>query len=244
MEALDDYIAKFAGYGNLGAPLWFIGMEEGGGKDVLELERRVRAWAARGRLPLEDLAGFHHVIGASEYFLPPYPLQRTWRSLCRTLQAWLGSSTDTASIKNAQAHVLGAFDGKACLLELLPLPATDISSWPYVSLALEHPALSDRTRYTAAYTRPRTEMLRALTTRAQPIAVVFYGLRYLESWATIAGQVLAPTSIGNRMCYAGPNQRPFFVAVPHPVARGMTNDFWIALGAHIRSNTGERPVSQ
>jgi hypothetical protein len=33
-EILGNFIESFFGYGNLSAPLWFIGMEEGGGKTV------------------------------------------------------------------------------------------------------------------------------------------------------------------------------------------------------------------
>ncbi len=56
MRSLEEFMMHFAGYGNLAAPIWFIGMEEGGGADVAELQRRVDAWRTRGSRTLEDLA--------------------------------------------------------------------------------------------------------------------------------------------------------------------------------------------
>ena len=40
-KTLESYIHNFYGYGNPRAPYWFIGMEEGGGEDIQNIERRV-----------------------------------------------------------------------------------------------------------------------------------------------------------------------------------------------------------
>ncbi len=238
MNALDDFIRDFAGYGHIGAPLWFVGMEEGGGRGVSELQRRVEAWAKRGRRNLEDLAEYHHAIEEARYFRAPYPLQRTWASLGRILQAWRGEPTDTPSLQLVQTTLLGSKDGVASLLELLPLPSPTVQSWPYAALVAEHPLLADRKQYVSAYVSARINMLRDLVREAKPRVVVFYGLAYLKHWLAIADQPLKPTQIDGRSCYVGQSDSPYFIAVPHPAARGMTNSFWESMGTHLREITG------
>jgi hypothetical protein len=238
MNALDDFIRDFAGYGHLGAPLWFVGMEEGGGRGVPELQRRVEAWAKRGRRNLRDLAEYHHAIGEAKYFRAPYPLQRTWAWLAGILQAWRGEPTDTPSLQLVQTTLLGSKDGVASLVELLPLPSPNLQSWPYAALAAEHPSLVDRRGYVSAYLSARIDMLRNLVREAQPRVVVFDGLAYLKHWLAISGQALSPMQIGAQACYVGQNDRSYFMAVPHPAARGMTNHFWEGVGTHLREITG------
>jgi hypothetical protein len=40
-ELLQDFICGFYGYGNLGAKYWFIGLEEGGGTSIDEIQHRL-----------------------------------------------------------------------------------------------------------------------------------------------------------------------------------------------------------
>jgi hypothetical protein len=237
MHSLDDFMSTFAGYGHLRAPLWFVGMEEGGGRDIGELQRRVDVWKTRGGRTLEDLGEFHHAVGEPRYFVAPHPLQRTWGALCRTLQAWRGAPTDIGSLKHVQATELGAQDGAATLLELLPLPAASTSAWPYASLASDHPPLADRAGYAAAYTAPRINFIRTLIEQGKPAAIVFYGLRYLDAWCTIAGRTLQATTIAERDCFLGSDGSARFIAAPHPVARGLKNEFWAAVGTYLRNTS-------
>ena len=237
IDALPEYIAQFAGYGDLRAPLWFVGMEEGGGRDVAELTKRVGAWVARGRRPLEDLASYHRAIGVPRYFDPPFPLQRTWGPLARALQAWRQGPTDVPTLRRVQATELGAPGGGGALLELLPLPAAGTSVWPYAALATELPALADRGRYRAAYEPPRVRMLRALIEEGAPQAVLCYGLGYRDAWTALAGGPMVALTIEGRTCYVSNTAAPLFLAVPHPVAHGSTSRFWAAVGASVRART-------
>lgn len=234
MQNLDDFMARFAGYGNKSAPLWFVGLEEGGGRTVEELATRVDAWSARGGHALEDLANYHRAIGQATYFDPPYPLQRTWTPLCRVRQSWLDQPTDVAALKDVQARELGRCGGQTNLVELMPLPATSLGHWPYASLAAEHPALRDRDTYRHTYTSLREVLLRDLIHAGRSRAVVFYGQRP-ESWKTIAGRPLREIVVGDRKCYATASDQRYFIAVPHPMARGLTSAFWMAVGSHLRA---------
>jgi hypothetical protein len=233
IDALQAYMASFAGYGDLRAPLWFVGMEEGGGRDVDDLVRRVDAWEVRGRQRLEDLAGFHRAIGMSRHFEAPYPLQRTWGPLSRVLQASRGASTTLSELRHVQATQLGTYGGGAALLELLPLPAPNTNTWPYAALAKHVPALRDRVTYRDTYEHVRLAMLRALIEEGRPRAVICYGLGYRESWTALAGAPLRSITIAERACYAGEASGSMLLAVPHPVAHGGTNSFWEAVGAVV-----------
>jgi hypothetical protein len=231
---LQSYMTRFAGYGALRAPIWFVGLEEGGGRDVTELRTRVETWARRGSEPLEDLASYHRAIGFSRHFDPPYPLQRTWAPLVRILQAWRGAATDVATLRQVQATELGAHGGAASLLELLPLPASGVNAWPYASLASDIPALADRARYRSTYEPARITMLRGLIETGAPQVVVCYGLSYRAAWQSLAGVPLHPLPVLDRTCFAGSGATRQLIAVPHPVAHGNSSRFWEKLGEMLR----------
>jgi len=59
---LADFMLRFYGYGSFSAPIWFVGMEEGGGADLAELTDRLTAWDQGGRSELEDVAQYHKKI--------------------------------------------------------------------------------------------------------------------------------------------------------------------------------------
>jgi hypothetical protein len=43
-QLIEDFGANFFGYGRTDAPVWFIGMGEGGGGSIDEINRRFIAW--------------------------------------------------------------------------------------------------------------------------------------------------------------------------------------------------------
>ena len=48
-----DFCEVFFGYGSFKAPIWLVGMEEGGGESAEEIQRRLQIWDQRGRQNLE-----------------------------------------------------------------------------------------------------------------------------------------------------------------------------------------------
>ncbi|MBF6569142.1 MAG: hypothetical protein IVW54_09730 [Candidatus Binataceae bacterium] len=62
-QLIEDFDANFFGYGRTDAPVWFIGMGEGGGGSIDEINRRFIAWQHRGRRPLKTCA---NIIRKSE----------------------------------------------------------------------------------------------------------------------------------------------------------------------------------
>ena len=100
MALLDDAaVAKFIealyDYGNWSAPVWFVGMEEGGGGTPEEIAKRIAAWEQRGRNELEDLVEYHHAIGVTRHFGAQPKLQSTWAKLIRILCAMRGQTRRT-----------------------------------------------------------------------------------------------------------------------------------------------------
>lgn len=210
-------------------------MEEGGGESVDELSRRVQAWDARGRRTLEDLPSYHHAIGLARNFVPPFPLQRTWAPLLRLLLAKRGEEITPARLKQVQSADLGTTGGDTALVELFPLPAHNTGAWPYASLAAQLPSLVDRDTHASTMMAPRVHLLQRLIASAKPEAVVSYELSDLLTWKMIVAAALPPTELLGRRYHAARVGRTTFLAVPHPVARGTTKEFWEGVGRLLRS---------
>ena len=75
-----EYMATFFGYGRYQGDWWLVGMEEGGGDSVQDIQARLRVWNERGRRELEDVEMFTYSIPHSKWFSRQAPLQPTWRS--------------------------------------------------------------------------------------------------------------------------------------------------------------------
>lgn len=70
-------------------------------------------------------------------------------------------------------------------------------------------------------------MIRERIREYKPELVVMYGTRDLPAWEAIAGQPFPPSGI----LLVEPT---VLVATPHPVSRGMTNEYWKRLGTKLR----------
>lgn len=243
MYAVTDLTAftnRFLGYGNLAAPIWFIGLEEGGGQDLLEIERRVTAWRRRGSKPTEYLAGFHRDIGVTRFFDPPRPvLQRTWCALMKTLQAYRGAPLLGDALRQLQAGAFGAGNGAAALLELLALPSKDKQSWIYTALANQLPILASRATYEAATRPSRIQTLRTLVAEHSPAVVVCYGMSEQTAWRGIIGAPLGEMQIGKHRCLFHRSEEMMSAVVPHP-GNARSSAFWIELGETLRVATLRR----
>ncbi|HEV2199981.1 MAG TPA: hypothetical protein VGR73_09170 [Bryobacteraceae bacterium] len=120
-QLLTAFVETFAGYGNLDAPYWYVGMEEGG--DSTSFERRVSVWRDRGSSIIEDLREYHVAIKLEDLFVSSARLQSTWKQLIRITLRAEGLPCSVDAIREYQARQLGRRDGGTALLELYPLPA-------------------------------------------------------------------------------------------------------------------------
>lgn len=240
---LDDdlvrrFMAEFVGYGNLDAPVWYVGMEEAGVERVEQARQRMSVWNDFGTATV-DLREYHRLIEDFRCFKEKPEHQRTWRGLIRIHRSYLGEAADPALILSHQQHSWGRSDGDQALLELYPLPKRSIEAWGYhewTSLA----ELRTPESYYETLLEPRKALLAELMTRHRPKFVVFYGKgkknRYLNAWQWLAGgtferdELLPPNVVGWRR-----GERTVFVAMDHTVAHGWKNEHFAAVGDLLRS---------
>ncbi|KQQ86378.1 hypothetical protein [Massilia sp. Leaf139] len=217
--ALTRFCAEFFGYGDLAAPIWFIGMEEGGGASEEEIASRLATWAAQGQPPLADLQAFHLAFGDHTRHVEGAPVQRTWKELMRVMLMLQGAaSVDIEALRRYQIDAFGQAGSGTALLELMPLPKPALNAWPYAEWtnADAMPYLQTQAAYHAHVQPQRIAAIRQLIFQHTPQAVVFYGTGYQAQWEAICGAPFA----GEAYPRIARNADTVFLLLPHPVARG------------------------
>lgn len=202
-DLLDVFMMEFLGYGNLRSPLWFIGMEEGGGNTVEELQARLRAWDQRGRRHAEDLHDFCQATGHPA--LLPYatataPYNRTWCGLIQHLHQ--RQSQPLASALEYQRTQWLTKGEDNCLLNLMPLPSPNVSTWHYSEWS-DLPELQSRATYLKTVAPKRIARLRGVIAKFKPQTVICVGTSYRHYWQELADGLDGTT----------------VEVIPHPAAR-------------------------
>lgn len=227
---LQTYIDTFFGYGNAG-DWWLVGMEEGGGNTIQEVETRLALWDSRGHKELEDVSIFSSFPALAKWFTPRPPLQVTWRGLIRLILAAEARSTDTESARAYQGTALGRTDGNNCLLELLPLPFQSVGHWidgDHSSL----PELRDRESYVRTVAPARVRHIRERIRQHRPRALVFYSRAYQTWWEQIADASFGPpVEPGVHIIRS---EGTLFVVTMHPTYRGVTSEYFVRAGSSVR----------
>ncbi len=243
-ELLAEYAECRLGYGSLDAPVWFVGMEEGGGGDLAEVRLRLQTWAKLNRQPLDDLRAYHLALGfpsVRAYFTEQVRLQRTWSSLLRVLAGTKQQERTTDQLRQEQAHRLGRHGGETCLLELLPLPSPGSATWNYSAWSTLQ-RLASRSTYEAHYAPRRVDALRRLITQHQPALVCFYGLTHAAWWRQVVGGDLREISLPtNRRGFVGQSGATAYLLIEHPVAFGVTNNYFGSAGQAASTMIHQRP---
>lgn len=231
-KLLQDFMQGFYGYGSYKALFWFIGMEEGGGGSQEEINQRLANWNTRGHRELEDVADYHRAFGITRHWDEPVKLQPTWNKLIRVLMSIKSLEPSPSDVKDYQRDHLGRENDETCLLELMPLPSPGTSKWLYGDIS-SLPHLANRRSYFEEVTPIRIWHIRSQIVSCYPPLVLFYGLGYMNYWQEIAGVVLEQQKIEG-MCgsLAG---KTLFVAVKHPAARGIGNEYFKEVGNWISS---------
>jgi hypothetical protein len=231
---LMDFIHSFYGYGNYQGPYWYLGMEEGGGNSVEEIDRRLNAWKKRGKLELEDVAEYHFSIGIPEHFRDPAKLQPTWNKLIRILLSAEGQPGTTEDVREYQKSSLGRLNGDSCLLELLPLPSPSTGKWLYDKHS-SIPYLKSREIYSRTCISFRTQHIRSRIAEYKPRAVDFYSFSYKEYWQEIADVELRKPEDGDY--YIGRDSSTLYLIAKHPAATGVANIYFENIGEIVRTSS-------
>lgn len=232
-DLLLKFSSTFFGYGDLLAPIWFIGMEEaGGGQD--EIRKRFETWSARGRKQIEDLAGFHEALGLTHLTArEDVKLQPTWIRPIRFQLAASGQVPDIQSVRTFQKSVWGRHSSRTCLLELMPLPKRSATSWMYNEWT-NIPELWSRSLYFAHFAAKRAERLKVLLGDNRPRVVVFFGKspEFACHWPWIAG-VRPQDWIKRANWHQCDWNGTRFIIVAHPTATGSKDEVWDAMGKSV-----------
>ena len=233
-DLLLQYMSHFAGYGNLDGDYWMIGMEEGGGDSIEDIERRIAIWEQGGKNTLEDLKLYHDKLGETRWFGNQARLQPTWNKLIRIIHGIKGRSPQTEDIREYQKTQLGNHDGETCLAELMPLPSPATKHWLYSKVS-DIRGLKSRESYVRNWGRIRLQSLTELINTHRPKNIVFYGAgHYQQWWSQLMPANHEMISIDGVKAYLGTRSGTVFAVSPHPVATGVKNSFFHDLGNAMR----------
>lgn len=240
-ELLESYINTFYGYGNYNAPYWFVGMEEGGGGTIDDVQIRLNVWRKRGESELEDLAEYHFAINMPELFQDDPKLQPTWNKLIRILMGIESTEPTLEAIKAYQRDSLGRIGGNTCLPELLPLPSRSTRDWLYGSHSqIEY--LKNRAAYGKQLAEIRANHIHQRVISHKPKAVIFYSLNrwYMEKWKLIARIEFETLSVEGFKLHLGSNEHTIFAITSHPASKGITSEYFQQAGQHIAAKIASR----
>lgn len=232
-NTLDTFMNTFMGYGDFNANTWFIGMEEGGGNSLKDVQTRIGTWAGRGGRILEDCAEYHHAIGAGHLFTPPVrAAQRTWDWLIRAQLLSEGKAHDITASKVMQGERWLRSGSKTCGIELLPLPSPKTSVWHYNQFSND-PILHNRASYKAAMLPTRITAIKDAIDEHKPRNVVFYSKQYRAHWQQIAGKDFVEVD-GLHIAQSGGTS---FICTVHPTAQikgvGKKIAYWENIGMRL-----------
>ena len=239
---LTDYSNRFLGFGHWDATVWFIGVEEAGGRTVEEVQARLRAWDEGGRKPLEDAPRFYPASGNPAWHGPNAEIQPTWKQLIRMLLLARGGPATENAILDYQRDQLGAVDGQTCLIELLPLPSPKTAAWNYAQWsALSW--LQSRKQYIRTMKARRENELRRRVSEHQPKVVIFYGLELpggvslLPSWSAVAGGHFDQAFEDKRILLWRKTADSVFFVTRHPAAE--SDEYFKEIGRFLRDHHGK-----
>ncbi len=220
-----ERIKNFWGYGNLNAPYWFIGMEEGYNAETEDLYKRFKA--SEGK-QICDVADLKIDPGSYGLFEDGAPMNRTYKRLIQMLfYAEEKTIPDNETIRRFQVEQLGRKHSNNAILELMPLPSKSIDpkDWLYKETGIE--GLSSRKEYLEIYKDERIEALRSLIEQYKPRYVICYSLSYQEDWQKLTDSTFI--EVNPRRLYLAKDRQTTIAITPHSVAQGLSNRVWEGL---------------
>ena len=242
-DKLSTYINNFYGFGNWDSDIWFVGMEEGGGNTLGEVQKRLESWH-RTSNNLLDNKTHHERLGLTKFF-DRGVLQMTAKLIRFKLsiedKLSGNPSEETEMIRSIQKNSWGQLDSDNALIDLFPLPSPGEGAWLYKSLEwTDIDYLQSRGTYRETLKESRTKFIRDKIKIHQPKIVVFYSTSYIPYWNQIAESDF--NSDKAHKYVQNKNVMRFFtkndicyVQMPQPSA-ARANSFWSESGIEIRKH--------
>lgn len=206
LDADEERLGKeWLGYGSLGAPCWFIGLEPGGEYDPLF----ARYWIeSLGAAPAFD-PRLDARIAPNPWFLPNARSQPTWKPL---IDVVLGYTASTADALDYQRSRFG------CEPPVGEIAALELSAFAAMGGASPSP-------HRFSFLDERLAAIEDALTNAKPEIAVFYGTSQREAFGQIVGGF---DDDGFKWC-----GQTLCALVRHPKAHGPRRD-WRHLGLELR----------
>lgn len=241
-QLLLNYSLNFFGYGNPNATVWFVGLEEAGGRCEQVVSNRLKLWTERFDCnSIVDGYEFHRSLhdctgnSLGRLFTDPVPVQKTWDRLIRLQLALQGHTSATRDDAQSRRKTEWARStSQSCLLELFPLPSPSVKTWNYERwTSLE--VFQSRPAYQSHFGAKRALAIKRLIANYRPSVVIFYGSRW-KRWSQITGfpwkQIPQGPVPHARLHHAGDT---LYAVVRHPVSRGVIDTDFDCIGEHIRT---------
>lgn len=246
-QLLHDYAENFFGYGNPESELWFIGIEEAGGRCESVVNERLKLWSDEfNRAPFVDGHKFHQQLHDCDgkpldrLFLDPVPPQPTWDRLIRLQHAIEEKPCDVQSFRKTK---WARSTSKSCLLELLPLPSPSVKTWNYGEWLCQEcdskfaEVFRTRLAYQEHFGEKRAQAISQLIAKHRPTVVIFYGNR-MKRWSEIAGFPWRNVEMDSALpARFRRSEDRLYAVVRHPAAHGFRNKdaYFQYVGERIRS---------
>ena len=235
-QLLSDFIDSFFGYGNLNSPYWFIGKEEGGGKDLGENFRRILTWESFGKPTTVDLIDYHFQLGFTDKQLNN--IQSTWTKLVQLLLTIDGKEISKEERRVYQRNNLGRLLGNNCVLELMPMASRNTGLWLWEKIFQEYYQINNRKEYFSFIVPTRLTRLKELIKQHRPKLVLFYSTQkdYIQQWYEIVDAVNWQWIKLSKVMKYGWYKREssLYVITTHPTMKGITNNDFPEVGKFIK----------
>ena len=160
-----------------------------------------------------DCRCFHKEIEEDSWHRAIPRLQTTWKSLILLLMTFHGQSPNSDARRAYQRDQWGRSHGETCVIELSGLAARNLC------MPADHKSHCEH--------RIATIRERLLGQDNPPAFVVMYGKSDHSNWEKIVGQAL-------ELDVPVMRDGTVFVSLLHPNTHGLTNQYWINWGQHLR----------
>ena len=179
MEDLEKFTQSFYGYGNITSDIWFIGHEEGSKQNSInELETRVKIWKKLGKKTLCDCREFHLELkmGNEDPFTKG-KRQATWSKYIEILKEIKNLSIyDIESKKKYLQYKFARNNSDHALIELFPIPCSNLPSWNYSQLSKQIPYFYSKENYRNYVVKFRLSKIKSLIDEHSPKIIIFNGI--------------------------------------------------------------------
>jgi hypothetical protein len=220
---------RFVGFGSPTAALWFVGLEQGGGESLAELERRLTTWEHLNKETFADLRDYCLRLGELRWHgeSPPHPADprqaRPTRARGRGDFAddRCGSQLPGTSVwplerRNRHCRTDASAESQCLALDLFSAHRCAWAPYPRGVLA----GISPQAPSAPSGRHPSSSAPR----------VVFLGLSEAQTWAEIADAPYTQGPEGVQWTRSGSTR---FAILKHPTAFGAKNAYFENIGREL-----------